>query len=267
MLKTVFKAGIGMGFLDFLSTKPKDISIEESRQMIFKEFEQQEKELLDYSSKKFAELKYLLISLSKTASLLETQKINLEEGNKRYRQIVATSQKNLVRQLKGLSHKLVPPNSFDLDSLENYSQKALNSVTNDLMPYWKNISLAKLELNKEMNIQKVALNDLLKERKVCKNQRQIESLGMQLINKDPQDQSAYYALMQVYLVKSNIQMVYLMAKLGERAIFHEKLYNFISPEGMQNFFRTWLDVVFNRSLTGGQEQVRLEIMDCQGNVT
>jgi len=150
-----------MGFLDFLSTKPKDISIEESREMIFKEFEKQEKELLDYSSKKFAELKYLLISLSKTASLLETQKINLDEGNKRYRQIVATSQKNLVRQLKGLSHKLVPPNSFDLDSLENYSQKSLNSVTNDLMPYWKNISLAKLELNKEMNLVGENLKELL----------------------------------------------------------------------------------------------------------
>ena len=150
-----------MGFLDFLSTKPKDISIEESREMIFQDFENQEKELLDYSSKKFAEIKYLLISLSKTASLLETQKINLEEGNKRYRQIIATSQKNLVRQLKGLSLKLVPPNGFDLDSLEDYSQKSLNSVTNHLMPYWKNISLTKLELNKEMNLVGENLKELL----------------------------------------------------------------------------------------------------------
>ena len=160
-LKTVFKAIIVMGFLDFLSTKPKDISIEESREMVFTEFENQEKELLDYSSKKFAEIKYLLISLSKTSSHLETQKINLDEGNKRYRQIVATSQKNLVRQLKGLSLKLVPSNSSDLDSLEEYSQKSLNSVTNDLMPYWKNISLAKLELNKEMNLVGENLKELL----------------------------------------------------------------------------------------------------------
>ncbi|MCR4335103.1 MAG: hypothetical protein NUV57_01045 [archaeon] len=148
-----------MGILDFLKQKAKSVSLEEAKKIAVNEFDAEKKELVDFSSKKFSEIKHLSIRLTKSASLLENHKIDLDEGNKRYRQIVVTSQKNLVRQLKGISNKIVPPTDFEAKTLREYVSKSNLVITNDLMPYWKNIALAKLMLKDEVN----SIGDDLKE--------------------------------------------------------------------------------------------------------
>jgi len=140
-----------MGMLDFLKQKAKPVSLEEAKKLAMSEFDAEKKDILDFSSKKFAEIKHLSIRLTKSASLFENHKIDLNEGNKKYRQIVVTSQKNLVRQLKGISKKIVPPTEFESDTLREYITKSNLVITNDLMPYWKNIALAKLMLKDEVN--------------------------------------------------------------------------------------------------------------------
>ncbi len=126
------------------------VSLEEAGKLVDEELAAQEKGLVEFASAKFAEIKHLVSRLSSSASLLESQKIDLKEGNEAFRRIVSTSQKNLSRQLKGLSQKLGPPTSITPQSVREYCSKAMPAIANDLMPYWKNIALAKLLLKDEI---------------------------------------------------------------------------------------------------------------------
>lgn len=127
-----------------------------------------EKGLSEFASVKFAEIKHLLSRLSKSAAYLEGQKIDLSAGNEAFRRIVSTSQKNLARQLKGLSQKLSPPTAISPDSVREYCARAAQAIASDLMPYWKNIALAKLLLKDEVK----EIGDNLKELALA-----IEALG------------------------------------------------------------------------------------------
>ncbi|MAG18437.1 MAG: hypothetical protein CL944_03120 [Candidatus Diapherotrites archaeon] len=167
-----------MGILDFLKQKAKPVSLEESKKIAMAEFDAEKNEIIDFSSKKFAEIKHLSIRLTKSASLFENHKIDLDEGNKRYRQIVVTSQKNLVRQLKGISKKIVPPTDFETNNLREYITKSTLVITNDLMPYWKNIALAKLMLKDEVN----SIGDDLKELLGALEQLHKKAFSEKLIN-------------------------------------------------------------------------------------
>ncbi len=149
-----------MGFFDFLKAfgfsrffrqKPRESSMNEVREKVFTELEAEKKSIMDFSMRKTAEIRHLLNALSRSASALEKHSINTKEGNQRYRQIIATSQKNLVRQLKGLSNKLVPPQNPSFETIKEYSLSGYRAVNIDLLPYWKNISLTKLELKEEVN--------------------------------------------------------------------------------------------------------------------
>lgn len=126
------------------------VSFSEARQIVQDELRRSDQEFLSFSSKKFAEVKHLLGGLSKKADVLASQKINVKEGNEAYRKMVVTSQKNLARQLKGLSAKLKPPNVVSPETVRDYSSKSMASISNDLLPYWKNIALTKLLLKNEV---------------------------------------------------------------------------------------------------------------------
>ncbi|MEK6958152.1 MAG: hypothetical protein AABW99_04220 [archaeon] len=152
-----------MGILKWLfglfSAKSSKVGIEEAEKIASAELEKGEKELVDFSFRKFAEIKHLVSELSKSAAMLNEKQINVDEGNKRFRLIVATSQKNLARQLSGLSSKLAPPSNPDVQKIREYSARASDSVARDLLPYWKNIALAKLMLQDEVR----AVGENLKE--------------------------------------------------------------------------------------------------------
>ena len=143
-----------MGLLDSITgmfkEKAKGVSFEEARAIALKEFEDEKKSLTEFSSWKFAEISHLVRALSKDSAFLESQKINVEDGNKRFRQIVSTSQKNLARQLQGLSQKIMPPKMVELNSVRSYSRDSLRAISRDLLPYWKNVALTKLLLKDEI---------------------------------------------------------------------------------------------------------------------
>ncbi len=145
-----------MGLVDSFSglfrqkSSAKQVSIEEAKAIVSEEIGKHEKELLDFAPKKFAEIKHLISSLSKNADFLESQEINIDEGNRRFRQVVVTSQKNLARQLKGLSQKIMPPSIPTIASVREYSGRALRSVSFDLLPYWKTIAIAKTLLSESL---------------------------------------------------------------------------------------------------------------------
>ncbi len=142
--------GIAEKISGFFEKKPKEVCFKDAEEIVFFELETEEKELEDISSKKFAEIKHLLKSLSQNAVVLENHEIKLDEGNKRFRQIVVTSQKNLVRQLQGLSSRLMPPQKINTKEIQDYSISSIKAITQDLLPYWKNVALTKLLLKDEI---------------------------------------------------------------------------------------------------------------------
>jgi len=153
-IKTGFLQYTIMGLFDkvsgLFSEKEKEIGFLDARAMVESEFEKENNIFSDTVSKKYSEIKYLLGNLGKSAVGLESHEINLDEGNKRYRRIIITSQKNLAQQLKGLSSKLTPPAETDFETVSAYSKKSFDAITRDLLPYWKNIALAKLMLKDEI---------------------------------------------------------------------------------------------------------------------
>ncbi|VVB99147.1 Uncharacterised protein [uncultured archaeon] len=143
----------------FAQKKVAEVGFGAAVELISKELAAEENALCESASMKFSEVKHLVSNLSKNAAALESQKIDLQEGNKAYRQIVATSQKNLARQLKGLSQKLLPPSVATPASISEYAPRALESISG-LMPYWKNIALARLILKEEVKEIGVNLKEL-----------------------------------------------------------------------------------------------------------
>src|SRR3989344_39654 len=137
-----------------------EVSLEEAHVLFEKEITADDAALTDFASKKFAEIRHLISSLSKNSAALEEHQIKVDEGNKTYRQIVSTSQKNLARHLKGISNKLMPPQKIDAASVRAYTQIAIRAVSTDLMPYWKNIALARLMLRDEVKTIGESLQEL-----------------------------------------------------------------------------------------------------------
>lgn len=127
----------------------------------------EERRFGEFAAGKSAEMRHLILQLSRSADSLEAHEISLDDGNKRFRQIVVTSQKNLCRQLRGISQKISPPQDVSFERMREYVPRAMRVLNSDLMPYWKNIALAKLMLKDEIrsigdNMQEIsgALNEL-----------------------------------------------------------------------------------------------------------
>ncbi|MCR4369342.1 MAG: hypothetical protein NUV67_05550, partial [archaeon] len=139
-----------MGFLDFLSPpKAKEVSLEEAKRLVLEAAKKEEKELADYCSKKFAQIRHLVLNLSRNAEKMESANRESDK-NERVLRAALSSQKNLARQVMGLSKKLVPPQSTGIAEVRKYSVESLNSVRTGLLPYWKNIVLAKIVIGDEV---------------------------------------------------------------------------------------------------------------------
>ena len=136
------------------------VSAEEAAELVEKEIGGLDARLSEFAPKKFAEIRHLISGLSRNAQLLADHDIKTDEGSRQYRQIVATSQKNLSRQLSGISGKLTPPQDTGAKAVRSYASDALKTVTTDLMPYWKNIAIARLMLRDEVKKTGASLQEL-----------------------------------------------------------------------------------------------------------
>jgi hypothetical protein len=81
------------------------------------------------------------------------------------------------------------------------------------------------------------------------------------------DQAAYYALMKSYIIDKDLQMIFLMAKLGENAQFLDSVYDYSTGEMVFRFFRQWLTSVFDGSAAGQSEAVTMEYTDCKNQIS
>jgi len=120
-------------------------------------------------------------------------------------------------------------------------------------------------VDQELLALKQNLNRLLKERNTCQNSDELESSALKVLVKNADDQSAFYALLQVYALRHDIQSVYLMAKLGIKATFFTGTYDYSDPVKIRRFFKVWNDEVFNLSVVEGAD-LRLEFIDCKNNI-
>ena len=117
----------------------------------------------------------------------------------------------------------------------------------------------------ELVAQKQMLNTLLLEKNTCKNHEYLETTAFSVLRKKADDQVAFYALVQVYSVRQDLQMVFLMAKLGEKSVYYPDVYTFSTADNIAGFFRVWIDEVFNLSVASTGE-VKLEFVDCKNDI-
>lgn len=111
------------------------------------------------------------------------------------------------------------------------------------------------------------LNLLMKENNICENSSEIETISFSILKKLPSDQAAYYALMKTFIVNKDLQMIYLMAKIGQYASFFTEKYDFIPQSEAADFFNSWMKTVFNQAIMRGDSNVNLEFTDCHGAIS
>ncbi|MDT8445408.1 MAG: WD40 repeat domain-containing protein [bacterium] len=117
----------------------------------------------------------------------------------------------------------------------------------------------------ELNALKNNLNRLLLEANTCKNSSELESTALAVLKKRLNDQAAYYAMIQVYSLRQDLQAVFLMSKLGRKATFLDRDYNFTTKTKIDRFFEVWDREVFDLSVVEGAE-VQLEFVDCNNDI-
>ena len=90
-LKTIFLPKLGMGTMESLlemifgrKQKEEEPTLREAQDIVEGEISREEKALCEFASKKFAEIRYLISSLSKNSEELEKHEIKVDEGNKTY---------------------------------------------------------------------------------------------------------------------------------------------------------------------------------------
>ncbi|OGH04419.1 MAG: hypothetical protein A2600_03955 [Candidatus Lambdaproteobacteria bacterium RIFOXYD1_FULL_56_27] len=120
-------------------------------------------------------------------------------------------------------------------------------------------------VDEELLALKARLNSLLMEKNVCKLHDDIESVALKVLARSPEDQAAYYGLIQVYGLNQDLQAVFLLAKIGAAAKLDQETYKFANPDTVNLFFKTWVDSVFNLSVAEGAE-VNLEFIDCNNDI-
>lgn len=111
------------------------------------------------------------------------------------------------------------------------------------------------------------LNLLMKQNNICENVSEVESTAFDILKKVPSDQAAYYALMKAFIVDKDLQMIFLMAKIGQYASFIPEKYDFISQSEIEEFFNAWIETIFNQAVMYGDNNVNLEFTDCHGTIS
>lgn len=122
-------------------------------------------------------------------------------------------------------------------------------------------------VDRELLANQSRLNTLMGENKICENASEVELISYNILKKVPSDQMAYYALMKSFIVNKDLQMIYLMAKIGQHATFYKDKYNFISKSEANEFFYSWMATVFSQSVMGAGSDINLEFTDCHGEIS
>jgi WD40 repeat protein len=122
------------------------------------------------------------------------------------------------------------------------------------------------ELDHELLSLQTELNRLLKIGNTCEDKDQIETISHRILNKMPDDQSAYFGIMKARIAEKDLPMVYVMSKFGYNAVYQKNQYDFSSTQQMNDFFGLWRDTVFSQMTMNDPSNMQLEFNDCNDQV-
>jgi hypothetical protein len=110
----------------------------------------------------------------------------------------------------------------------------------------------------------VRLNRLLRGGKYCQAAPELEQTAFQILGQAAYDKAAYHALVLAGIVHQDLKLIYLMSKIGQRALFLSNIYAYDLPQSVQAKLDFWQDVVFNPAIRRTGRDVVLEFVDCAG---
>jgi len=108
------------------------------------------------------------------------------------------------------------------------------------------------------------LNGLLRQGDVCANAEAIDKLAHRILLLAPYDRAAYHALVLTGIVQQDLKMIYLMSKIGLRALFLSRVYDYELPQAVEAQLRLWQGDVFDPARSRAGRELVLEIVDCDG---
>ncbi len=107
-----------------------------------------------------------------------------------------------------------------------------------------------------------SLNAKLTDGDYCKNEKAIETLAHQILILAPYDKAAYHALMITGIVNQDLKMIFLMSKIGLRALFLGGVYDYDLPSAVDANMAFWRDEIFDPARKRAGRKLVLEIVDC-----
>ncbi|MGK0290038.1 MAG: WD40 repeat protein [bacterium] len=184
---------------------------------------------------------------------------NNNQKNEHSNQKKKSNQNNLIVQKKGNIN------------ITDFGEEKIGKSGNPLLfqRKAKNFTQKSLEGNQKR------LNELLSVGNFCKTAQLVQKTAYAVLASSPNDKAAYYALMKSNVYKQDLQMIFLMSKLGEKMLFFPQWYNFTTKLEVNNYYLFWKNYVFNRAYAGdlhklvkkeGQSLIKLEFVDCLGEV-
>ncbi len=146
-----------MGFLDKLfgkdkkkEVKAKELKLAEATSYLDKKTEGRFNDLEKQVFSKFAEVKHILNEIRAELDEFRKRDLLAEEGNKRLRMIVSTSQKNLIGQMESMIKKLTPPKERDFETLKDYCMNSSDLLQKEINFFGKNIAYTGILLKQEI---------------------------------------------------------------------------------------------------------------------
>ncbi|MDX2470173.1 MAG: WD40 repeat domain-containing protein [SAR324 cluster bacterium] len=155
--------------------------------------------------------------------------------------------KDRAKKKKGIAEKDIIEEEI-VDQRDNVFDPPLVVVDQDLMALKK------------------GLNNILKKGDSCANERELADIAMSILAKTPDDMVAYYALIQSYTVRQNLQMVFFASKLGVQAKFYPKYYDFSDGQTLRTAIAYWSNQVFSHPENKPGGEVAIEVINCTNNL-
>lgn len=108
------------------------------------------------------------------------------------------------------------------------------------------------------------LNTFMKAGQFCKNAKAVDDLAHRILALAPYDKAAYHALVNTAVVTQDLKMIYLMSKLGQRALFLGSIYSYDFPQSVDAKLDFWQHTVFNSARERAGRKLELEFIGCSG---
>jgi hypothetical protein len=107
------------------------------------------------------------------------------------------------------------------------------------------------------------LNTLMKQGQFCKNAKAVEQAAYRVLELAPYDKAAYHALLNAAVVRQDLKMIFLMSKIGQRALFLQGIYDYAPVSAVDARLDFWQREVFDPARQRAGKELVLDIIDCK----